>query len=56
MKFQQITARHHKEDIGIKELQTVSRVVSDHVIYPPQTAAGGNKTEGSNTIMSTSVL
>ena len=27
----------------------------DHVIYsPPQSAAGGNMTEGSNTIMSTS--
>ena len=25
----------------------------DHVIYSPQTAAGGNKREGSNTIMST---
>ena len=45
---------YHNNDRRVYQVFAMLLQISDHVIYSPQTAVGGKKTEGSNTIMSTS--
>ena len=46
--------QHKNIEKRLKIVDSYDEKTTEHVIYPPpQTAAGGNKTKGLNTIMST---
>ena len=55
--------QEYRQNIDVKyksKIENIVRLVQENVLgpcvlSPPQAAAGGNKTQGSNTIMSTSI-